>query len=47
MVGKMREVIGKLKEIKLGNMAHWIMVEARDQVTAGVLDWLRVPLCKL
>jgi soluble epoxide hydrolase / lipid-phosphate phosphatase len=46
-LGVMRKVIVKLKEIKLGNMGHWIMVEASEQVTNGVLDWLKVPLCKL
>jgi hypothetical protein len=50
MLGKMREAIAKLKEIKLGNMGHWIMVEASEQVTNAVLDWLKVvpqALCKL
>ncbi|KAH9967037.1 Alpha/Beta hydrolase protein [Lactifluus volemus] len=37
MLGKMREAIAKLKEIKLGNMGHWIMVEASEQVVPQAL----------
>jgi hypothetical protein len=36
----MRKEIGRLEEIKLPNMGHWIMVGARNEVTRGVLDWL-------
>ncbi|KAH9959851.1 alpha/beta-hydrolase [Russula dissimulans] len=35
----MRE-IPDFEEIKIPDVSHWIMVEARDEVTAGVLRWL-------
>jgi hypothetical protein len=36
----MRKVIPRLEEIRLANKGHWIMVEAREEVTRAVLEWL-------
>ncbi|KAI9434442.1 alpha/beta-hydrolase [Lactarius indigo] len=39
-LAKMRVLIPKLEEKKLEDVGHWIMVQAKDEVTKGVLDWL-------
>ncbi|KAH8985432.1 alpha/beta-hydrolase [Lactarius hatsudake] len=39
-LAKMRVLIPKLEEKELKNEGHWIMVQAKDEVTRGVLDWL-------
>ncbi|KAH9055591.1 alpha/beta-hydrolase [Lactarius vividus] len=39
-LAKMRVLIPKLEEKELKKDGHWIMVEAKDEVTRDVLDWL-------
>jgi soluble epoxide hydrolase/lipid-phosphate phosphatase len=39
-LSKMRELITRLDVIELQEVRHWIMVEAKDEVTRAVLDWL-------
>ena len=40
-IERARSFIPKLQNIPLQGKGHWIMVEAREEVTNGVLDWLR------
>ncbi|KAI0258109.1 alpha/beta-hydrolase [Gloeopeniophorella convolvens] len=40
MLAKIREGIPQLQEIKLPNARHWVMLHAKEEVVAGVLDWL-------
>lgn len=35
----MRELTARLEVIEL-EVGHWIMVQAKDEVTGAVLDWL-------
>jgi len=42
-LSKMRETIARLEEKELPEEGHWIMVEAKDEVTRAVLDWLKAP----
>jgi len=37
---RMRETIPKLEEIALPGKGHWIMAQAREEVTGAVLRWL-------
>lgn len=37
---RMRETTGKLEEIEVPSKGHWIMVQAREEVTGAVLRWL-------
>lgn len=37
---KMRELIPRLEVKELQDVGHWIMVQAKDEVTRAVLDWL-------
>ncbi|KAI0252063.1 alpha/beta-hydrolase [Lactifluus subvellereus] len=46
-LGRMKKEIVRLEEIKLPNVGHWIMVEARNEVTRGVLEWLMMTKSKL
>ena len=39
-LSRMRETTPKLEEIELPNKGHWIMVQAREEVTGAVLRWL-------
>ena len=44
----MREKIPDFEEIRIADVSHWIMVQARDEVAAGVLQWLhKVKVAKL
>lgn len=36
----MRETIAEFEEIELPDKGHWIMAEAKDEVTRAVLRWL-------
>jgi dipeptidyl aminopeptidase/acylaminoacyl peptidase len=36
----MREMLPELEEIELPDEGHWIMAEARDEVTGAVLKWM-------
>ena len=36
----MRELTTRLKVIELENVGHWIMVQAKDEVSGAVLEWL-------
>ncbi|KAF8260615.1 alpha/beta-hydrolase [Lactarius quietus] len=40
VLSKMRELTPRLEVIELQNTGHWIMVQGKDEVTRGVLDWL-------
>ncbi|KAI9457004.1 Alpha/Beta hydrolase protein [Lactarius psammicola] len=37
---KMRKLVPRLEVKELENEGHWIMVQAKDEVTKAVLDWL-------
>ena len=37
---KMRGLIPRLEVMELKNEGHWIMIQAKDEVTKAVLDWL-------
>jgi pimeloyl-ACP methyl ester carboxylesterase len=37
---RMRETIPKLEAIELPGKGHWIMAQAREEVTGAVLRWL-------
>lgn len=39
-LSKMRELTPRLEVIELQNVGHWIMVQAKGEVTRAVLDWL-------
>lgn len=39
-ISKMRELTTRLKVIELENVGHWIMVQAKDEVSGAVLEWL-------
>lgn len=39
-LSRMRELIPRLEVIELQKVGHWIMVQAKDEVTGAVLDWL-------
>lgn len=41
LISRMREVTPKFEEIKLPGR-HWLMAQARDEVTEAVLKWLDV-----
>lgn len=36
----MREMMAGFEEIELPDKGHWIMAEAKDEVTGAVLRWL-------
>lgn len=38
----MRETIGEIEAIELPDKGHWIMAEAKEEVTGAVLRWLAV-----
>jgi pimeloyl-ACP methyl ester carboxylesterase len=40
VVSRMREMIAGFEEIELPDKGHWIMAEAKDEVTGAVLRWL-------
>jgi len=39
-LSRMREMLPELEEIELPDQGHWIMAEARDEVTGAVLKWM-------
>jgi soluble epoxide hydrolase/lipid-phosphate phosphatase len=41
LVDKSRKFIPRLQDIALEGVGHWVMVEARDEVTDIVTAWLR------
>jgi soluble epoxide hydrolase/lipid-phosphate phosphatase len=40
VVSGMRETIGEIEAIELPDKGHWIMAEAKEEVTGAVLRWL-------
>jgi len=40
VLSKMRETIAVFEEIELPDKGHWIMAEAKEEVTSAVLRWL-------
>ncbi|KAH9988416.1 Alpha/Beta hydrolase protein [Russula vinacea] len=40
VLSRMREMIAGFEEIELPDKGHWIMAEAKDEVTGAVLRWL-------
>jgi pimeloyl-ACP methyl ester carboxylesterase len=40
VLSKMRETIAIFEEIELPDKGHWIMAEAKEEVTSAVLRWL-------
>lgn len=40
VLSKMRETISVFEEIELPDKGHWIMAEAKEEVTSAVLGWL-------
>jgi len=40
VVPKMRAMIAEFEEIELPDKGHWIMAEAKEEVTGAVLRWL-------
>ena len=41
LIAKSRKFIPRLQDIALEGVGHWVMVEARDEVTDIVATWLR------
>lgn len=40
-VQKSRKFISQLQDVAFEGRGHWLMVEAKDEITYKVLDWLR------
>ena len=40
VASKMREMIARLEVMELPDQRHWIMTEAKEEVTQAVLRWM-------
>jgi soluble epoxide hydrolase/lipid-phosphate phosphatase len=41
LVRKSSKFISRLQDIAIENKGHWVMVEAKDEVTRHIAEWLK------
>ena len=41
VIEKSRKFISRLQDVAFEGRGHWLMVEAKDEITDKVLSWLR------